>query len=804
MDTAQKQRLVAALGPIRRRVRTDTCWVKEPGQAPRRIDGRLDDARLARHVNGGPVYGAVPIAPGATTTLVAVLDFDSHGGETNWDNMVAAARGVADVARAIDLTPLPFRSTGGRGIHMYFVWSEPQDAYSVRTTLRSVLQACRFRDGAGGVAKGQVEVFPKQDEVAPGRFGNMFILPLGGLSVPLLGDEMRLGEKGDVAAWGPDWPQSDPVPVTERPARVDRPRPEAGDLDAGLERLAGALEALPNEDLEYEAWLKVILSAHEASGGSEEGRALARAWSMKSAKHCDEVFDRNVWDWASGAPVKDKVVPAEYVYGLAARGGWVDPWLLAAFPDLDAEEREARERARAEAIGRHGALEPPSFIQEQLLTEQMLERLIYIADGARVAMRDAPALVLPFTEASRMLAASVNVHEGARGGRRLEKRIDLWLADRHRLTVHTQTFAPGQGEFCYSPEGAPAQNLWQPRERRRFSPTAPEDWRERAQPFFDHVAYLAPNEAERERFLDWLAHAEQRPGTLPQTHYLMIAHETGIGRNWLSYALAQVWAGYVAIGFDLAESMRNGFNGGLSKKILACVDELHEAGTGPEAARVGEKLKSMLTEKTRMINPKYGRQHTEFNCCRFLMFSNHDAALPLAENDRRVIVIQNPALRRDADYYDRLYKLIDDPTFIGSVIRALQVRDISGFNPGAVAPMSVAKMAVVNASRNEIVQALRDLASTWGSDCITAADLKREASELSGIDASKLGRITHPAQQAGLRAYSKVVKVEGRATRVWILRNPTVWSDAKAADLAAEVLRGGASTASADGFDELA
>lgn len=789
MDEALKRRLVAALEPIRRRVRTDTCWVKRPGEAPRRISAPLDDIRLSKHVNGGPVYGAVPIAPGTSVTWVAVLDFDSHKGETPWADMVGIARGVAEMAQIIGLDPIPFRSSGGHGIHMYFLWDDPQDARSVRECLRKVLAACRLADGAGGVSVNQVEIFPKQNRVEPDKFGSMFVLPGGAASVPLLGDVLDLGVQEDLLDLDLERRQSEPVPIAEpEPERAPRASPDAP--GPGLERLAEALDALPNDDLDYDAWLKTVLSVHEATGGSEEGRELARSWSMKSAKHEDERFDAKVWDWASGNGSAERVVSGEYVFARARAAGWQDPYILEALASLAIEEREELEKRNAKAYGEQGGLEPPSTKVEPMGVPTMCEKLIFLEDGSRVSRRDTPHLVLPFADFKRKTQALFDWITNANGRGTKVYRLDAWLERPERLSVHTQTFAPGQPEFCWSPEGAPSQNLWLPRDRRPFSPPAPEDWAEQAKPFFDHIAYLVPRDVERERFLDWLAHTEQQPGVLPQTHYLLVARQTGIGRNWLSYVLARVWAGYVALGFDLADTLRSGFNGALSRKVLACVDELHEAGTGPEAARTGEKLKSMLTERTREINPKYGRRHIEFNCCRFLMFSNHDAALPLAENDRRVIVLENPAERQSEAYYGALYGLIDDPGFIGSVIKALQVRDIRGFRPGEVAPMNAAKKAVINAGRNDVVQAMVDIAAGWKTACITAADLKQEISEITGVPADKLGRLAGHAQTAGLRAYPVAVKVDGVATRVWILRDVATWSDALPSSVASEVIGG--------------
>jgi hypothetical protein len=178
---------VAALMPLVERLHRGHCWLKTP-DGPRRINERLDDFKLAEHVAGRKAYGACPIAPGSSVTRVALLDFDSHKGETPWPEMLETARTVAFALEQEGHTPILFRSSGGNGIHLYLLWDEPQDAFSVREMLREVLGALGYASGTGGVAAKQIEVFPKQDEVPADGFGSMFILPWAGKS-EFLGEE---------------------------------------------------------------------------------------------------------------------------------------------------------------------------------------------------------------------------------------------------------------------------------------------------------------------------------------------------------------------------------------------------------------------------------------------------------------------------------------------------------------------------------------------------------------------------------------------------------------------------------------
>lgn len=180
------EQLARALVPLTSRVRTDVTARKVHG-AQSWTRERLSFERLWEHVSGkGPARGVSQIQAGESTTRVAVIDFDSHGGGSSWQQMSDAAIRVADVLELEHgCAPILWRSSGGRGVHLYLIWGEPQDAWSVREFLREVVESCGLRVGTKGVAAGEVEVFPKQNEVGAEGFGNQVVLPLAGESVPL-------------------------------------------------------------------------------------------------------------------------------------------------------------------------------------------------------------------------------------------------------------------------------------------------------------------------------------------------------------------------------------------------------------------------------------------------------------------------------------------------------------------------------------------------------------------------------------------------------------------------------------------
>lgn len=467
--------------------------------------------------------------------------------------------------------------------------------------------------------------------------------------------------------------------------------------------------------------------------------------------------------------------------------------------DVTAEQRDELARARREhqrtenqRVG-DGAYRIP--VPDQLTLDGALGRFVFLQDGSRVADIFNPGCDSAFVDWANAYAASTmpvkRPPKELRDGQKKEQPDEdvpisrLWKASPHRKSAFSRTFKAGGGLLLLDPEGRPALNSWRPFDRttRATDPAG-------AALFLEHITFLFPEAGGRGRFLDWLAHIEQRPGELPATAWLHIARNFGMGRNWLASVLARVWAGSVAANLDLVGLLRSGFNGVLARKVLAVVDEIREGGRDSQWEHA-ERLKSLVTEETRHINPKFGRQYVEFNACRFLMFSNHLSAIPMERGDRRIEVVSVDAPPRDAAYYSRLYRALHDPMFIASVAAFLGARDIGEFNPGAHAAQSEAKCAATRASQTPMAEACEMLVAHWPVDIITAADISRVLMGDGVPDTALTAGGRRTLEQFGIVPYPKVVRLQGQdlPARVSILRNRERWTDATSAEVKLEHAR---------------
>jgi predicted P-loop ATPase len=321
--------LIRALAPLLRLVRTDVTAVKKSSGETAWTRDPLTKELVAKHLNGGPARGVSPIKAGQSVTSVGLFDLDSHKGESTWQEMAEAAGRICEAAALFGLQPIAFRSSGGRGIHLFFVWDEPQDAASVRAALGEVLAVAGYRNGTKGVARGEVEVFPKQDSVPVDGFGNQFILPLAGKSEPL--DPLFGFEPmGRDRAVGMKWPRSEPVMVVERP---QGPASNVAATDSAsatgavpLELLQAALDAIPNDGSErspdYDEWRNIVFAVHHATGGSAEGYDLVEQWSAQNPAHDEKFMRTRVWPYIKS---REGGKTARTLFMIARRHGWSEP-----------------------------------------------------------------------------------------------------------------------------------------------------------------------------------------------------------------------------------------------------------------------------------------------------------------------------------------------------------------------------------------------------------------------------------------------------------------------------------------------
>lgn len=193
---------------------------------------------------------------------------------------------------------------------------------------------------------------------------------------------------------------------------------------APLHRVRSAVQAIPNNDLAYDDWIKVMLALWAAAGENKaDGFQIFDEWSAKSAKYdLDETV--RVWD----ATHEVKHIGAGTLFHLAKQNGWVEPVEdLTAFMDVVEGIPDKREAVNDNLASRSSRF----LTYDQMITMPEPEWLV---EG--VLQRQSAALMFGKSNTFKSFLA-----------------IDLLLSVVTGRSWHGQTVKPGRGALIAT-EGA--------------------------------------------------------------------------------------------------------------------------------------------------------------------------------------------------------------------------------------------------------------------------------------------------------------------------------------------------------------
>lgn len=455
--------------------------------------------------------------------------------------------------------------------------------------------------------------------------------------------------------------------------------------------------------------------------------------------------------------------------------------------EQQAAARERERQRQAEAAVK--AMEPQAFNRDEAKIKPMdlptmLQKCVWIMDGERVALLDEPWRNWTWSEFKKGQAASKTVINIGNGGLKTKAVLttSLWLEDENRLVVDALTCAPGRDVLCRDPRGRRCLNLWK-------KPVWLPDLDTDVSAFYDDCRWLFGDKWET--VVNWIAHMIQHPGELPHWGILHYTNGTqGVGRTTFCEILKRLLGRNCSLGVNIHALLEGQFNSELAGAILATCDEVREGDNSQY--RMANRLKAMITEPVRSVNVKYGAKYEEWNACRWFVCSNHDNPLPIDEHDRRWFVIRHTA-GKYADVYGReaalvMAKRLDDLKNSDKAINALgwqlATRDLSGFNIKEAPVCDADKLRAINSAKPLERLYLDEVIADWPSAIISNKDLAEYV--LDDMDAKITNKQRRMFDDAGMVS-TPVVKIAGKATRGWIVRDHEQWQNAKPSEIAAEI-----------------
>jgi len=239
------------------------------GECPNQAFVPADDAAVLGHLTGRHVMGVYPLLPDETCWFLAI-DFDKKA----WLDDV---RAFIETCRSVDVAPVVERSRSGNGAHVWFFFNEPIPAVLARQMGSALITETMSRRHELSMDSYD-RLFPSQDTMPKGGFGNLIALPL----------QQAPRKIGNAIFLNPFHPQLAPLPDDQQwnhlasAHRLERPMIEriVDDVISALEEGRSPLLLTERRDhLEFFAarlkhFARHLVVLHGGAGAKE--RRLAR------------------------------------------------------------------------------------------------------------------------------------------------------------------------------------------------------------------------------------------------------------------------------------------------------------------------------------------------------------------------------------------------------------------------------------------------------------------------------------------------------------------------------------------------
>lgn len=294
---------------------------RDPKKAAFTEKSEPTDAVLKAHFAGDAVVGLFTIGDDGHCRM-AVVDIDRHDDEGSAEVNELAAITFYDRALKMGLSSFLEDSNGRGGFKLRLVFSEPVPARTVRRLLRWLIEDW---EELGLIT--EPEIFPKQDALEPGKFGNFDRLPgrhhtlahwsrIWGDGRWLKGEDAArkiLSVIGSTAASIPDEFRRDTAaPASPKPRKTMEATPLSPKF---IGMLRSAIKSLPsNFPDSYDTWLKCGMSLYDlGDAGLELWKQISRRCPRYREGACEE-------KWRSFRP--NGGLTWKTILHLAAKNGW--------------------------------------------------------------------------------------------------------------------------------------------------------------------------------------------------------------------------------------------------------------------------------------------------------------------------------------------------------------------------------------------------------------------------------------------------------------------------------------------------
>jgi hypothetical protein len=469
----------------------------------------------------------------------------------------------------------------------------------------------------------------------------------------------------------PQWLVEKALAASSAARRGDQARTASSRQQPDLTLIADAVQHIPNNDLGWDDWNKVIMAIWAATGGSDEGFEICDAFSQKSNKY-DAANTQARWDAITTCPPDADAV-----------------WLF---------------RLADEAAPGWRGVKVDNFYAYMPLHKYMFAPAHDLWPGSSVNARIPPIVLLDENGQPQL----------DDNGEPKKLAANVWL-DQNK-SVEQMTWAPGlpmlvqdrlisEGGWI-TRYGVACFNLYR-------APTIPHGEPNKARPWLRHVIKVYGKHARH--IIYFLAHRVQHPED-KINHALLLGGPPGIGKDTLLEPVKHAIGPWNFLEVS-PKQMMGRFNGFL-KSIILRISEVRDLGEFDRFTFYDHmKVYTAAPPDVLRVDEKNIREHYVLNVCGVIMTTNHKMdGLYLPPDDRRHYVAWSQCTKDDFTeaYWNKLWEWY--PTGGNQHVTAyLANLDLEKFNAKAPPPKTAAFWAIVDAGRAPEDAELADVLDALGN-----------------------------------------------------------------------------------------
>jgi hypothetical protein len=338
------------------------------------------------------------------------------------------------------------------------------------------------------------------------------------------------------------------------------------------------------------------------------------------------------------------------------------------------------------------------LFEREIALYEFNQQFVYLRDMDRIICRKDAALLNPDAFVRRAYAAAKHrewqIKSDAKGSvTRVAKLVPTaaaWMEWDQRMTCNALDFDPCAGEFT-----SRGYNLW------RGWPLEPVEgdvslWNSLLDKLFSEVPHC-----DRVWFERWLAFPIQHPGAKLKTACLLWSKAEGTGKSSVLEGLRAVYGDLYAPMNDTAVDLQ--WTDWLVNKLVVGVDDIAAKNRDDHAA----KWKNLITAPRLTIQKRHTHSFEVMSCVNFIMTSNEANALRLPPQDRRYFIHKVPEWAdRDtrSAFFDKFYVWLRTQEGAQALMYYFANLDLGDFNPDAPAPITEAKLEMVDMSKGPLEQ----------------------------------------------------------------------------------------------------